>query len=54
MNLATQAVITTRSQSKHYNPHNPDEDLTEGTTSSDMRDEVGLVRSIVVKVQVLP
>ncbi len=38
----------THSKSKHYNPEEPNEDLTAHTATQ--RDEVGLVRSIVVKV----
>lgn len=40
-------VISTYSKSKHYNPVEPEADLT-GVE----RDEVGLVRAICVKVQV--
>jgi hypothetical protein len=46
VNLATQALIAAHTKSKHYNPERPDEDLTIGFD----RDEVGLVRSITVKV----
>ncbi|KAF8224474.1 hypothetical protein L208DRAFT_1311083, partial [Tricholoma matsutake] len=45
INLATQALITTYSKSKHYNPADPDADL-----AGPERDEVGLVRAICVKV----
>jgi len=45
INLATQALISTHSKSKHYNPAEPDADLTVGNG----RDVVGLVRAISVK-----
>ncbi|KAF8219918.1 hypothetical protein L208DRAFT_1544821 [Tricholoma matsutake] len=44
INLATQALITTYSKSKHYNPADPDADL-----AGPERDEVGLVQAICVK-----
>ncbi|KAF8222675.1 hypothetical protein L208DRAFT_1321119, partial [Tricholoma matsutake] len=44
INLAMQALITTYSKSKHYNPAEPDADLARPE-----RDEVGLVRAICVK-----
>jgi hypothetical protein len=44
INLATQALIGTYSKSPHFDPKNPDAHIP--TT----RDEVGLVRTIVVKV----
>lgn len=37
-------------KSKHYDPSKPDEDLVADSISSFDRDEVGLVRSIAVKV----
>jgi hypothetical protein len=48
VNLATQALIATRSKSKYYNPHEleghiPDVEAFE-------HDEIGLVQAIVVKV----
>jgi Na+-transporting methylmalonyl-CoA/oxaloacetate decarboxylase gamma subunit len=48
INLATQALISTRSKSKYYNPH----DLEEHVPDVDAfeRDEMGLVRAIAVKV----
>lgn len=46
INLATQAFISTHSKSKHYDPAEPDADLTAGNG----RDVVGLVRAISVKV----
>ena len=44
INLATQALIGTYSNSPHFDPKNPDSHIP---TS---RDEVGLIRAIVVKV----
>ena len=46
INLAMQAVISMYSKSKHYNPAEPDADLT-GVEC----DEVELVQAICVKVQ---
>jgi hypothetical protein len=46
INLATQAFISTHSKSKHYDPAEPDADLT----GDNGRDVVGLVRAISVKV----
>ena len=46
INLATQALILTHSKSKHYDPAEPDADLT----GDNGRDVVGLVRAISVKV----
>jgi hypothetical protein len=51
INLATQALISTKSKTKYYNPHDIDEHVPE-TTGSD-RDELGLVRAIVVKVSII-
>lgn len=47
INLATQMLISTYSKSPHFDPKKPDEHVP---TS---RDEVGLVRAIVVKVQII-
>ncbi|KAG6864146.1 hypothetical protein C0991_012142, partial [Blastosporella zonata] len=48
INLATQALILTRSKAKYYNPHQIDEHLPD--TSLDVeRDELGLIWAIVVK-----
>lgn len=54
INLATQALIATRSKAKYYNPHDKDQDTPnlDGDEGFE-RDEVGLVRLICVKVQVL-
>jgi hypothetical protein len=49
INLAMQALISTHSKSKHYNPAEPDVDLA-AARGSDC-DEVGLVRAICVKVR---
>ena len=46
INLATQALLTTYSKSKHYDPTNPDGDLAIG--SGVRRNEVGLVRTLKV------
>ena len=48
INLTTQAVIVTYSQAKHYDPANPDGHEPDTLTS--LRGEIGLVRSITVKV----
>jgi hypothetical protein len=48
MNLATQALLTAHSKSKAYDPKEPDRDLV--AKRGTQRDEVGLVRSICVKV----
>ena len=48
INLATQALIKGHSNSKHYNPAKPNEHLPD--TDALIRDEVGLVRAISVKV----
>ena len=48
VNLATQALITAHTKSKHYDPAKPDDDLV--VERGVDRDEVGLVRSITVKV----
>jgi hypothetical protein len=45
INLATQTLIATYSKAPHYNPHDPKGH--EPTT----RDEIGLIRSICVKVR---
>jgi len=47
INLAMQALIKS-SKSKHYDPANPNEHLPD--TDALVRDEVGLVRAIAVKV----
>ncbi|KAJ3768874.1 hypothetical protein FB446DRAFT_706684 [Lentinula raphanica] len=54
INLATQAVIKKYSNSKHYDPANPDEHEPDTETidrdgSPKVRDPVGIVRAIAVK-----
>jgi hypothetical protein len=46
INLATQVLISTYSKAPHFDPRNP-----EGHVPTS-RDEVGLVRAIVVKVRI--
>ena len=48
INLATQALISTKSKAKYYNPHDIDEHSPDFGTVE--RDELGLVRAISVKV----
>jgi hypothetical protein len=48
INLATQALIKGYSNSEHYNPAKPNDHLPD--TDALIRDEVGLVRAIAVKV----
>lgn len=48
INLATQALLSTHSKSKHINATKPDDDLV--VSCHGQRDEVGLVCSIAVKV----
>jgi hypothetical protein len=48
INLATQAFISTYSKAPHFDPKDPE--AHEPTT----RDEVGLVRAIMVKVHIKP
>jgi hypothetical protein len=48
INLATQAVIAAQSKTKHFNPADPDSHEPEVDTF--IRDEVGLIRAITVKV----
>lgn len=43
-------LISTHSKSPHYNPAKPDEHIPD--TAASVRDEVGLVRTIAVKVSV--
>jgi hypothetical protein len=51
INLATQAVISTYSKTKHFDPVHPSEH--EPDTEAFVRDEIGLVRAITVKVSSL-
>lgn len=48
INLATQALIATKSQTKYFSPHDPESH--EPDTTGPERDELGLVRAITVKV----
>jgi hypothetical protein len=48
VNLATQALIKAYSKSKHFDPENPDDHVPD--TEAFIRDEVGLIRAIAVKV----
>lgn len=50
INLATQALISTRSKAKYYEPNKPDDDQLPEAAGGDDRDEVGLIRAICVKV----
>lgn len=49
VNLATQAFLTEYSKSKHFDPQAPESDLLVGNGGH--RDEIGLIRTISVKVQ---
>ncbi|KAF9478225.1 hypothetical protein BDN70DRAFT_880177 [Pholiota conissans] len=48
INLATQAVISTRSKAKYFNPHDDDAEIFPDVDAE--RDEVGLICMISVKV----
>jgi hypothetical protein len=48
INLATQALIKAHSKAKHYNPAAPNEHMPD--TDEMVRDEVGLIHTIAVKV----
>lgn len=48
INLATQALIKGYSTSQHYDPFKPDDHIPD--VNATLRDEVGLVRAIAVKV----
>jgi hypothetical protein len=52
INLATQALISTRSQAKYYNPHDDEIHETPNLDAEPghQRDEVGLIRAICVRV----
>lgn len=52
INLATQALLTAHSKSKHYDPATPNAELVVERRADDTRDEVGLVRAIAIKVRV--
>ena len=49
INLATQALIKTRSDAKYYSPHEENHEDIHGGGGAE-RDELGLVRAICVKV----
>lgn len=49
INIATQKLISGYSKSLHYNPHEPHTHVP--NTDDIMRDEIGLLRAIVVKVR---
>jgi hypothetical protein len=50
VNLASQAVISARSKSKYYNG-NPDDDHIPDDLGAALRDEVGIIRAICIKVR---
>ena len=50
VNLATQAIISARSKSKYYNS-NPDDNYIPDDLGAALRDEVGIVRAICIKVR---
>lgn len=52
INLATQALIATRSKAKYYDPHASDDLEDDVVDEGPERDEAGLVRKICVKVLV--
>ena len=49
INLATQAVISTRSKSKYYSGDPEDDTVPENAGTGD-RDKIGIIRAICVKV----
>jgi len=49
INLATQALIKSRSKAKYFNPHEGNDEDVNGEDGAE-RDELGLVRAICVKV----
>ena len=52
INLTTQALISTRSKAKYYNPHNVDEHSPNFDALAVERDELGLICTISMKVHV--
>jgi hypothetical protein len=52
INLATQALIKTRSKAKYYSPHEENQEDVDGVDGVE-RDELGLIRAICVKVRVI-
>ena len=51
INIATQALISTRSKAKYYDSSAQEAELSD--IYADMQDEVGLIRAICVKVHLL-
>ena len=51
INLATQAFISAYSKAPHFDPQNPDNHIPDTNNGAGLRDEVGLVRAICVKVR---
>jgi hypothetical protein len=49
VNLATQAVISVPSKSRYYNG-NPDDDHIPDDLAAPLRDEIGIIRAICIKV----
>ncbi len=50
VNLATQAMISSWSKASHYNGDPSNDHIPEAMEESFERDEIGLVRAIVIKV----
>jgi hypothetical protein len=50
INLATQAVISTRTKSKYYNGDTADDHLPKDSGNGE-RDEIGIVRAVCIKVR---
>lgn len=53
INLGTQLLISTYSQSPHYDPKNPNAALAAETSIFVSRDGIGLIRAISVKVRTI-
>jgi hypothetical protein len=51
INLATQKLISTYSKAPHFNPHDPTAHIPGEASAGSLRDEIGLVRAIAVKVR---
>jgi hypothetical protein len=52
INLATQKLISTYSKSPHFSAHDPDAHVpATNAAPGSVRDEIGLVRAIAVKVR---
>ena len=54
INLATQALISTRTKSKYYNGDPADDHIPEEKKDESERDEVGIIRAICIKVRSVP